>query len=52
MHESTCLFNEYSQELHYFPSAIKLDRCVGNCNLLNDLYDPNKTEDLIKHVLI
>ena len=42
--------DEYSQELHYYPFAVKLNRCVGNCNTLNDLsnkvYVPNKTEDL------
>ena len=42
--------NEYSQELYYYPFAIKLDRCVGSCNILNDLSNkvcrPNKTEDL------
>ena len=44
------LSNEYSQELHYYPFAIKLDRCVGSCNTLNDMPNkvcvPNKTEDL------
>ena len=25
--------NECSQELHYYPSAVKLDRCVGSCNI-------------------
>ena len=39
-----------SQEFHYYPFAVKLDRCVGCCNNLNDLSDkvciPNKTEDL------
>ena len=39
--------NEYSQEFHYYPFAVKLDRCVGSCNALNDLYSnacaPNKT---------
>ena len=29
--------NEYSQVLHYYPFAIKLDRCVGSCNIVNDL---------------
>ena len=29
--------NEYSKELHYYPFAVKLDRCVGSCNTLNDL---------------
>ena len=42
--------NEYSQELHYYPFTVKLDRCVGNCNTFNDLSNkarvPNKTEDL------
>ena len=39
--------NEYSQEFHYYPFAVKLDRCVGSCNILNDLSNkvcvPNKT---------
>ena len=42
--------NEYSQEFHYYPVAVKLDRCVGSCNTLNDLSNkvcvPIKTEDL------
>ena len=42
--------NKYSQKFHYYPFAVKLDRCVGSCNSLNDLSDkvclPNKTEDL------
>ena len=42
--------DEYSQEFHYYPFAVKLDRCVGSCNTLNDLSNkacvPNKTEDL------
>ena len=46
--------NEYSQELHYFPFAVKLDRFVGSCNTINDLFNkvcvPNKTEDLNVHV--
>ena len=33
---------------------VKLDRCVGSCNILNDLSNkvrvPNKTEDLNTHV--
>ena len=40
--------NEYSQEFHYYPFAVKLDRCVGICNILNNLSNkvcvPNKTE--------
>ena len=39
--------NEYSQEFQYYPFLIKLDRCVGSCNTLNDLSNkvrvPNKT---------
>ena len=42
--------NEYSQEFHYYPYVVKLDRCVGSCDSLNDLsYKvcvPNETEDL------
>ena len=42
--------NEYSQEFHYYTFAVKLDRCVGSCNTLNDLPNkvrvPNKIEDL------
>ena len=44
--------NEYSQEFHYYPFAVKLDRCIGSCNTLNDndlsnkVCVPNKTEDL------
>ena len=42
--------NEYSQESHYYQFAVKLDRCVGSCNTLNDLSSklcvPNKAEDL------
>ena len=41
---------EYSQEFHYYPLVVKLDRCVGSCNTLNDLsikvYVPNKSEHL------
>ena len=46
--------NEYSQELYYYPFAVKLDRCIGSCNTLNDLSNkvsvPNKIEDLNIHV--
>ena len=42
--------NEYSQEFYYYSLPVKLDRCVGGCNTLNDLTTkvciPNKTEDL------
>ena len=42
--------NEYSKELHSYPFGVKLNRCVGSCNTLNDLSNkvciPNKTEDL------
>ena len=46
--------NGYSQEFHYYPFAVKLDRCVGSCNSLNDLsnkvYVPNKTRFKSKRV--
>ena len=29
--------NEYSQELYYYPFVVKLDRCLGSCNTLNNL---------------
>ena len=42
--------NEYSQEFHYYPFSVKLNKCVGSCNTLNDLSNnvcvPNKKEDL------
>ena len=42
--------NEYSQESHYYPFVVKLDKCVGSCNTLNDLSRevcvPNKIGDL------
>ena len=42
--------NEYSQEFQYYLFAVKLDRCVGSCNALNDSSNKvcirNKTEDL------
>ena len=41
---------EYSQEFHYYPFAVKLDRFFGSCNTINDLSNkvciPNKTENL------
>ena len=42
--------NEQSQKFHYYPFAVKLDRCVRSCNTLNDLSNkvciPKKTEVL------
>ena len=42
--------NEYSQEFHYYLFSVKLDRCTGSCNTLNELFNkvcvPNKIEDL------
>ena len=29
--------NENSQEFHYYPFVVKLDRCVGSYNAFNDL---------------
>ena len=46
--------NECSQEFHYYRFTVKLDRCVGSYNTLNDLsnevFFPNKSEDLILSV--
>ena len=33
--------NEYSQEFQYYPFAVKLDRCVGSCNTVNDSFIKN-----------
>ena len=42
--------SEYSQEVHYYPFSVKLNRCAGTCNNLNELSNKvclsNKTEDL------
>ena len=47
--------NEYSQELHYYPFTVKLDKYVGSCNTLNDLSNKvcvtNKTKDLNLNLL-
>ena len=47
--------NEYRQEFHYYRLLVKLDRCVGSCNTLNDLSNevcvPNKKQDLNLSVL-
>ena len=47
----TNLINVHPNE--YSPFVVKLDRCVGSCNILNDLSNkvrvPNKTEDLNTH---
>ena len=29
--------NEYNRELHYYPFVVKVDRCVGVNNTLNEL---------------
>ena len=46
--------NECSEEFHYYPFAVKLNRCVGSCNTLNYLSNkvcvPNKIEDLNQSV--
>ena len=46
--------DEYSQEFRYYLFAVKLDKCVGSCNTLNDLSNNeclmNKTEHLNEYV--
>ena len=41
--------NEYRQELYFYSFAVKLNRCVGGCNTLNDLSNkvctPNRSVD-------
>ena len=29
--------NECNKEFHYYPFSVKLDICVGSCNIINDL---------------
>ena len=40
--------NEYSEQFHYYPISVKLDRCAGSFNTRNDLSNyvciRNKTE--------
>ena len=40
MYDSTILINlhpnEYGQEFQHHLFAVKLDRCVGSCNTIND----------------
>ena len=58
MYDSTyfinLLPNEYSQEVHCYPFAVKLDRRVGSFNILHDLsnkvFVPNETKTLTKHI--
>ena len=42
--------NEYIEELSYYSFAVKLDRWMKSCNILNDVSNeicvPNKTADL------
>ena len=42
--------HEYRQEFHYYAFTVKLDKCVGSCNTVNDLSNkvcvPDKMEDL------
>ena len=42
--------NEYSQEFHYYPFVVKLDRCIRSFNTVNGLSNKvcvqYKTEDL------
>ena len=43
-------YSPYSQEFHYYPFSVKLDRCAGSCNTINDLSNNRcvaiNTEDL------
>ena len=34
--------NEYSQEFHYYPLAVKLDKCAESCNSCNTCNICNK----------
>ena len=47
--------NELSQELYYYPFAVNLNSCNGNCNTFDDRSSrvcvPYKTEDLNLNIL-
>ena len=47
--------NKCRRQSHYYPFAVKLDKCVERCNTQNDLSNkarvPNKTEKLNLSVL-
>ena len=59
MYDPTTLINlhpnEYSQEFHYHPFAVKLDTCIRSCSTLHDFSNkvcvPNKTKDFNLSVL-
>ena len=42
--------NEHSQELHYYPFAVKLDKCVGSYNTLNGLSYVFQKNKRFKHI--
>ena len=46
--------DKYNQGLYYYPFMIKLDRCNGSCNTLDDpskkICNPNKVEHFNLHV--
>ena len=42
--------NEYKQEFHYYPFAVKLDICLESCNTLNDLSNKNELKILTKNI--
>ena len=46
--------NKYSQEFHYYPFLVELNRCFGSCNnikLSNKICIPKKTEGLNLSIL-
>ena len=46
--------NKFGQQFHYYPFSVKLDRCVGSHNALNNLSNkvcvPYKTKLLIQRI--
>ena len=55
MNQSTLInlhSNEYSQELHYYIFAVKLDTFVGSCNTLNDLSNLSMCSKLNRRINI
>ena len=53
MNQSTLInlhSNEYSQELHYYIFAVKLDAFVESCSTLNDLSNLNMCSKLNRRI--
>ena len=39
-----------SEEPLFFPDSVKIDKCSGSCNNINDLYAKQRVSDAIENV--